>query len=130
MYTFIYFFIGMQKSYIFWRGVWTAAVRGLRESIESITWQQIYSKEISVNAGKDFLYENISSILFVIRCESLLVMDRKAWHAAVHGVAKSWTRLSDWTELWILQLTESEISSKFNHRETVTSSSLKCVNKS
>ena len=24
-----------------------------------------------------------------------LVMDRKAWHAAVHGVAKSWTRLSD-----------------------------------
>ena len=28
-----------------------------------------------------------------------LVMDRKAWHAAVHGVAKSWTWLSDWTEL-------------------------------
>ena len=27
-----------------------------------------------------------------------LVMDRKAWHAAVHGVARSWTRLSDWTE--------------------------------
>ena len=24
-----------------------------------------------------------------------LVMDRKAWHAAVHGVAKSWTQLSD-----------------------------------
>ena len=26
-------------------------------------------------------------------------MDREAWHAAVHEVAKSWPRLSDWTEL-------------------------------
>ena len=28
-----------------------------------------------------------------------LVMDGEAWRAAIHGVAKSWTRLSDWTEL-------------------------------
>ena len=28
-----------------------------------------------------------------------LVMDREAWHAEIHGVAKSWTWLSDWTEL-------------------------------
>ena len=28
-----------------------------------------------------------------------LVMDREAWRAAGHGVAKSWTQLSDWTEL-------------------------------
>ena len=33
-----------------------------------------------------------------------LVMDREAWHAAVHGVAKSWTQLIDWTELnWTSQ---------------------------
>ena len=32
-----------------------------------------------------------------------LVMDRETWRAAIHGVAKSWTWLSDWTELnWIL----------------------------
>ena len=28
-----------------------------------------------------------------------LVMDREAWHAAVHGVTKSWTWLNDWTKL-------------------------------
>ena len=34
---------------------------------------------------------------------TLGLMDREAWRAAIHGVAKSWTRLSDWTELnWMM----------------------------
>ena len=34
-----------------------------------------------------------------------LVMDREAWHTAVHGIAKIWTWLSDWTELnWTFQV--------------------------
>ena len=33
-----------------------------------------------------------------------LVMDTEAWHAAVHGVTKSWTWLSGWTELNLNEL--------------------------
>ena len=41
-----------------------------------------------------------------------LVMDREAWHAVIHGVAKSQTWLSDWTELnWRKESGVSQISS-------------------
>ena len=35
-----------------------------------------------------------------------LVMDKEAWRAVVHGIAKSWTWLRDWTELKILMNTK------------------------
>ena len=40
-----------------------------------------------------------------------LVMDREAWHAAVHGVTKSWTWLSVWTELNWLTLSARNLRS-------------------
>ena len=36
-----------------------------------------------------------------------LVMDREAWHAAVHAVAKNWTWLSNWTELYLTHWREA-----------------------
>ena len=46
-----------------------------------------------------------------------LVMDREAWHAAIHGVAKSWTRLSDWTELnWMIIKYSHETGAKLGLR--------------
>ena len=47
-----------------------------------------------------------------------LVMDRKAWRAAVHGITKCQTRLSDWPELrqmWVGSDRESCLCGSFNH---------------
>ena len=44
-----------------------------------------------------------------------LVMDREAWHAAVHVVGKSRTRLSDWTELnWTARRSNKSILKEIN----------------
>ena len=41
-----------------------------------------------------------------------LVIDREAWCVVVHGVTKSWTRLSDWTELnWYYILVQRSLAS-------------------
>ena len=51
-----------------------------------------------------------------------LVMDREAWKAAIHGVAKSWTGLSDWTELnwsepiFLAQLIEKAVFSTLHYK--------------
>ena len=42
-----------------------------------------------------------------------MVKDREAWHAAVHGVAKSRTQLSNWTELNLQSIITKPSGSKF-----------------
>ena len=48
-------------------------------------------------------FDGITDSMDMGLCElRQLVMDREAWRAVVHGLTKSWTRLSDWIELnWV-----------------------------
>ena len=48
-----------------------------------------------------------------------MVMDREAWRAAIHGVAKSWTRLSNFTSSQFKSINFSALS--FLHSPTLTS---------
>ena len=72
------------KSWLIWKDAdagkyWRQEEMGITED-ETVGWHQ------------DSMEMNLSRL-------QGLVMNREAWRAAVHGVTKSWTRPSDWTEL-------------------------------
>ena len=55
------------------------------------------------------------------------VMDREAWHAAIHGVAKSWTGLSNWTELTIISSIfsdHSDMTGEINYKRRLEKSNM------
>ena len=56
-----------------------------------------------------------------------LVMDREAWHAVIHGVAKSRTQLSDWTELnWATEHTPTHVDTTFSLSSSSVDGPLGC----
>ena len=56
-----------------------------------------------------------------------LVMDRKAWRAAIHGVTKSRTWLRNWTELKVISWIRKNIFSGFKQRHSRGKSAFLCL---
>ena len=77
-------------------------------------WKRLKAGREGDNRGWDGCMASLTRGTW-IWAGSGLVLDMEAWHAAVHGVTKSWTRLSNWTELILTPtLAAAEKSNKDN----------------
>ena len=66
-------------------------------------WERLKAREEGDDRGWDGWMASPTQWTWVWVIFENLLMDREAWHAAVHGAAKTWTWLSNWTELIVLR---------------------------